>query len=86
MSSHTLTWEVLSDVEVDGVNVTSPYTLTQDCTIDVNVSLEDTDIKINGVTYSDTATISIANEDIVMELVGGNRDSFFTVIINYTIS
>ncbi len=83
MSSHTLTFSTVIPT-IDGVAITSPYTLTKDCTIVVPVTLEDTDIKINGVTYSDTATISIANQDIVMEFVGGSRESFFTVTINYT--
>lgn len=83
VSSHTLTFSTVIPT-IDGVAITSPYTLTKDCTIVVSVTLEDTDIKINGVTYSDTATISIANQDIAMELVGGSRESFFTVTINYT--
>ena len=83
VSSHTLTFSTVIPT-IDGVAITSPYTLTKDCTIVVPVTLEDTDIKINGVTYSDTATISIANQDIAMELVGGSRESFFTVTINYT--
>lgn len=83
VSSHTLTFSTVIPT-IDGVAITSPYTLTKDCTIVVPVTLEDTDIKINGVTYSDTATISIANQDITMELVGGSRESFFTVTINYT--
>ena len=83
VSNHTLTFSTVIPT-IDGVAITSPYTLTKDCTIVVPVTLEDTDIKINGVTYSDTATISIANQDIAMELVGGNNMSSYTVTINYT--
>lgn len=84
MSSHTLTFSS-ETVTVDGSAVTSPYTLTKDCTIRVKSKGADFGVKINGTSYGESKTISLSGVDITVG--GGMVPSFGTqvvVTINYT--
>ena len=83
VSSHTLTFSGVT-VTVDGTSVTSPYTLTKNCTIRVISSDIDFGVKVNGVPYGQSETISLSQVDIT---VGGRVPSMgsqVVVTINYT--
>lgn len=84
VSSHTLTFSS-ETVTVDGSAVTSPYTLTKDCTIRVKSKGANYGVKINGTSYGESETISLSGVDITVG--GGMVPSFGTqvvVTINYT--
>lgn len=84
VSSHTLTFSS-ETVTVDGSAVTSPYTLTKDCTIRVKSKGANYGVKINGISYGESKTISLSGVDITVG--GGMVPSFGTqvvVTINYT--
>lgn len=83
VSSHTLTF-MDETVTVDGAAITSPYTLTKNCTIRVVSSSIDFGLKVNGVPYGQSETISLSQVDIT---VGGRVPSMgsqVVVTINYT--
>lgn len=84
VSSHTLTFSS-ETVTVDGSAVTSPYTLTKDCTIRVKSKGANFGVKINGTSYGESETISLSGVDITVG--GGMVPSFgaqVVVTINYT--
>ena len=70
---------------VDGTAVTSPYTLTKDCTIRVTSQDSNHGMLINGLSYTESKTISLSKADII---VGGARvpsiGTQVVVTINYT--
>lgn len=83
VSSHTLTF-MDETVTVDGAAVTSPYTLTKNCTIRVISKDVNFGVKINGTPYGESETISLSGVDIT---VGGRVPSMgsqVVVTINYT--
>ena len=93
VTDHTLTWNSLDTltVTVDGAFVTSPYTLTKDCTIVATVKatmepgLNSPTITINDelVTITEhTATVNINNSDVSIFATKG--DTGIEVTINYT--
>lgn len=89
MSSYTLTFTTDVTVTVDGVSVTSPYTLTQSCTIVATRVSGIGDIKVNGddgtADGGGTHTISLSNTDIdIVSTDIGAPEEVYTV--NYTIS
>lgn len=72
-------------VTVDGVGISSPYTLTNTCTIVVRLTAEKTgaaQLKINDEYYDADRTIDISNSDIT--IVGFKGDTGIEVTINYT--
>lgn len=81
-------------VTVDGVSVTSPYTLTRDCTIDINAPVSDKFTKYgivcNGKQYDigTKPSISITNEDITISYYVYDGEASAVdqsgLIINYT--
>lgn len=89
VSSYTLTFTTDVTVTVDGVSVSSPYTLTQSCTIVATRVSGGGDIKVNGddgtADGGGTHTISLSNVDIDITCTGiGAPQEVYT--INYTIS
>lgn len=93
VTEHTLTWNSLDTltVTVDGASVTSPYTLTKDCTIVAAVvatmapGLNSPTITVNDelVTITGhTATVNINNSDVSIYATKG--DTGIEVTINYT--
>lgn len=89
ITEHTLTFSDVT-VTVDGASVTSPYTLTKNCTIVVNVShsssgLFDSQLTINDTMYlSDASPVSLdlSQTDIDVTAISGNGSIEAT--INYT--
>lgn len=86
--AHTLTFSDVS-VTVDGVSVTSPYTLTNSCTIVAELTAGKPtpttpapQLKINDEYYSLDTTIDISNSDITIE--GFEGDTGIVATINYT--
>ncbi len=72
-------------VTVDGVGISSPYTLANTCTIVVRLTAEKTgaaQLKINDEYYDADRTIDISNSDIT--IVGFKGDTGIEVTINYT--
>lgn len=93
VTEHTLTWNSLDTltVTVDGASVTSPYTLTKNCTIVATVEatlvpgLNGPTITVNDelVTITDhIATVNINNSDVSIFATKG--DTNIEVTINYT--
>ena len=85
--AHTLTFSANASVTVDGVSISSPYTLTQNCTIILNQSTKYDKIilKVNGVEQPITSdTISLSNVDIDLEIVRDDASIWDTFTINYT--
>lgn len=79
VTGHTLAFTGVT-VTVDGVAVTSPYTLTQNCTI---VASSDIGVSVNGDTSIDTPTMTLSDTDIVL---AENRNAVLSeVTINYTV-
>lgn len=86
--AHTLTFSGVS-VTVDGVSVTSPYTLTNSCTIIAELTADkptpttpQPELVINDAHYSIDTTISISNTDITIK--GYKGDTGIVATINYT--
>lgn len=81
VTEHTLTFSDVT-VTVDGASVTSPYTLTKDCTIVATTSTAPY-ININGSSVTSYGeTISISKSDI--KILGHKGDTERSVTINYT--
>lgn len=85
---HTLTFSGVS-VTVDGVAVTSPYTLTNSCTIVAELTADKPtpstpppELIVNGEQYAVDTTIDISNSDITIK--GYKGDTGVVVTINYT--
>lgn len=83
VSSHTLTFTSGFGVSatVNGQTVTSPYTLTENCTIVIDCTNDY--LTINGTTYNSSQTIALSGVDVVCESslsAPGN----VTITINYT--
>lgn len=81
--THSLTFPSGKNVEVtvDGVSVTSPYTLTGNATI--IVSCGNDNLTINGTTYNSSQTITLSGVDVVCESSLNAPDNI-TITINYT--
>lgn len=86
MSSHTLTFPSENDVSVDGTTVTSPYTLTKNCSISVYSSGAGFGVMINGQPYTTSTTISLSQVDITIggKTVPSMGEETVHVTINYT--
>ena len=84
VTEHTLTFSGGVTVTVDGASVTSPYTLTKDCTIEANYTLEDGAVIVNGTSYSQSTTLNLSDTDISISGVDGSCSEFITDSINYT--
>ncbi len=85
--AHTLTFTANASVTVDGVSISSPYVLTQNCTIVLNQSTkyDEKILKVNGVEQPITSdNISLSNVDIDLEIVSGEVSKWETFTINYT--
>lgn len=79
VTGHTLTFTGVT-VTVDGVAVTSPYTLNKNCTI---VASSDIGVSVNGDTSIDTPTMTLSDTDIVL---AESRNAVLSeVTINYAI-
>lgn len=95
VTGHTLTFGSELTVTVDGVSVTSPYTLTKNCTI-VAATTNGSDLggtppkmTVNDVAYGDDTTIALSGTDIsVINANQGEGQQFpwsnITVTINYS--
>ena len=83
VTEHTLTFSSdYSEVTVDNVAVTSPYTLTKDCSIILKSQRR---IFVNGDEYIDGETISVSNMDVTCTAAGTPSIGYNnTVTINYT--
>lgn len=95
VTGHTLTFGSELTVTVDGVSVTSPYTLTKNCTI-VAATTNGSDLggtppkmTVNDVAYGDDTTIALSGTDI--SVINANQGvgqqfpwSNITVTINYS--
>lgn len=95
VTGNTLTFGEDLEVKVDGTSVTSPYTLTQNCTITAsNTNYSDIgsttpSVKVNDTEYNNDTTISISGTDI--DIINNNTGigqqfpwGQITVTINYT--
>lgn len=86
--AHTLTFSDGITATVDGVSVTSPYTLTKSCTL--NFTIDSRSMKVNGskVYSGETETFNLADVDVVVEITTGLGDpgTTTTAIVNYTVS
>lgn len=85
--AHTLTFDSSDGVSVtvDGVGISSPYTLANNCTIVVTLTYDKTgaaQLKINNNYYDADRTIDISDDDIT--IVGFKGDTRIEVTINYT--
>ena len=83
VTEHTLTYKqsVGITATVNGQTVTSPYTLTENCTIVISCSNDY--LTVNGTTYNSSQTIALSGVDIVCESSLSAPGSV-TVTINYT--
>lgn len=83
VSSHTLTFtkSVGITATVNGQTVTSPYTLTENCTIVISCSNDY--LTVNGTTYNSSQTIALSGVDIVCES-SLSAPGDVTITINYT--
>lgn len=91
VSSHTLTFSGgYNSITVNNETVTSPYTLTEDCTIQINSNHP---VTVNGVSYDalpsseSPRVLTISSQDITVEVenVGlPNPLEDYNIIINYT--
>lgn len=91
MSSHTLTFSGgYNSITVNNETVTSPYTLTEDCTIQINSNHS---VTVNGVSYDalpsseSPRVLTISSQDITVEVekVGlPNPLEDYNITINYT--
>lgn len=91
VSSHTLTFSGgYNSITVNNETVTSPYTLTQDCTIQITSNHH---VTVNGVSYEALPTsesprvLTISNQDIIIEVekVGLSDPTYdYNITINYT--
>lgn len=86
--AHTLTFSGVT-VTVDGAAVTSPYTLTNSCTIVAELTADKPipttpppELIVNGEQYALDTTIDISNSDITIK--GYKGDTGVVVTINYT--
>ena len=91
MSSHTLTFSGGYDsITVNNETVTSPYALTEDCTIQI-ISMHS--VTVNGVTYDalpqseSPRVLTISSQDITVEVATSGLPeplSDNNITINYT--
>lgn len=91
MSSHTLTFSGgYSSITVDNEQVTSPYSLTQNCTIKI---ISNHSVTVNGVEYDSLPesesprVLNISNQDITITVASsGLPDPLNSndLTINYT--
>lgn len=91
MSSHTLTFSGrYNSITVNNETVTSPYTLTQDCTIQIDSNRA---VTVNGVSYDSLPTsesprvLTISNQDVTIEVAKTGLtepDTNYNITINYT--
>lgn len=91
VSNHTLTFSGgYNSITVNNETVTSPYTLTQDCTIQIDSNRA---VTVNGVSYDSLPTsesprvLTISNQDVTIEvaktgLTEPGRN--YNITINYT--
>jgi len=86
--THSLTFPTNVEVTVDGVSVSSPYVLTQSCTIIATRTGGTKTLSVNGKTTdsSGTLTTSLSGVDIEFTLTGIGDPTQETITINYTIS
>lgn len=90
MATYTLTFASDVDVTVDGKTVTSPYTLTKSCTINVSTMVNpnsDYYISINGTEVL-SETVNFADEDlhIYANTSSTGRTLALNAVVNFTIS
>lgn len=85
--THSLTFPTNVSVTVDGVSVTSPYTLTQNCTIIAAITSGGAALSVNGQhTGSDgSLTTSLSGVDVEFT-TSGIGAPVETITVNYTIS
>lgn len=86
--AHTLTFSGVT-VTIDGVAITSPYTLANSCTIVAELTADHPtpttpppELVVNGEQYALDTTIDISNSDIT--ITGYKGDTGVVVTINYT--
>lgn len=90
MATYTLTFASNVDVTVDGKTVTSPYTLTKSCTINVSTMVNpnsDYYISMNGMEVL-SETVNFADEDlhIYANTASTGRTLALNAVVNFTIS
>lgn len=90
MATYTLTFASDVDVTVDGKTVTSPYTLTKSCTINVSTMVNPNSnyyISINGTEVL-SETVNFADEDlhIYANTSSTGRTLALNAVVNFTIS
>ena len=86
--AHTLTFESGITATVDGVAVTSPYTLTKSCKLEFMIGGRSMKVNGNKVYGGETETFDLADVDIVVEIATGLGEpgTTTTAIVNYIIS
>lgn len=95
VTGHTLTFGEDLEVKVNGTSITSPYTLTQNCTITAsNTNYSDVgatppSVTVNNTAYNNSTTVSISGTDVNIENTNRAVGLQFpwgqiTVTINYT--
>ena len=90
MATYTLTFGSDVDVTVDGKTVTSPYTLTKSCTINVSTMVNPNSnyyISMNGTEVL-SETVSFADEDLTIHAntASTGRTLALNAVVNFTIS
>ena len=90
MATYTLSFASDVDVTVDGVTVTSPYTLTKSCTITLSTMVNpssDYYISVNGTEVL-SETVNFADEDLNVYANTANtgRTLALNAVVNFTIS
>ena len=90
MATYTLTFSSDVDVTVDGVTVTSPYTLTKSCTINVSTMVNPNRnyyISMNGMeVLSETVNFTDEDLDIHANTSSTGRTLELNAVVNFTIS
>lgn len=82
--AHTLTFSGATAF-VDGVSVTSPYTLTKSCTLKFVSSDNNYGLNVNGnAVYEGTETFDLADVDIIVTRQAPSMGMGATVYVNYT--
>lgn len=90
MATYTLSFASGVDVTVDGKTVTSPYTLTKSCTINVSTMVNPNSnyyISMNGMEVL-SETVNFADEDlhIYANTSSTGRTLALNAVVNFTIS
>lgn len=80
-----MTFPTNVSVKVDGVSVTSPYTLTGNATILVTRTSGTHTVDINGTEYyGDITSVDLSDTDITITNGGGKSGNAISLTINYT--